>query len=188
MPKEKKEDTGRPKKPDNAYFLFCRWMRSDLGGVQMVHDSGTGKLVPLKDLSSAKQSKWFAGCYKGALAFPEGGITIGGLKFKTLTAMNAHFTAKAYALLEQWHTKTWRRGASRTPRPRRQSPPQALGTRDRRIRSRRWMDPAHPSLTLRLVPQARGTRPRARSRRWMGPRHELSCGHKPPSRQPKLLW
>ena len=110
MPKEKKEDTGRPKKPDNAYFLFCRWMRSDLGGVPGVHDSGTGKLVPLKDLSSAKQSKWFAGCYKGALAFSEGGITIGGLKFKTLTAMNAHFTAKAYALLEQWHkdVAAWR--------------------------------------------------------------------------------
>ena len=100
----KGKGAGRPKKPENDFLLFCRWMRSDEAvGVQ---DPDTGKPVPLKDLHFTQQNKWFAACWGGTLAFPEGGITIAGLKFMTLPDMKTYFKVKYNALKEQWDKDT----------------------------------------------------------------------------------
>ena len=100
MPKEKKEDTGEPKKPKTDYQLFCSWMLSDPS--VNVHDPNTGEIVPLGDLHFTKRQPYFSGCWAGTLAFPEGGTTIAGLKFTTLPEMKAYFKAKYKALQAQW--------------------------------------------------------------------------------------
>ena len=83
-------------------------------------------MVPLKDLHFTKRQPWFSGCWNGTLAFPEGGIKIAGLKFKTLPEMKAYFRAKYLPLQEQWQ-KDMAAWKEQNPKPKKAKPAASSG-------------------------------------------------------------